>query len=57
MIDAMIQQFLIGNPGGSIRQITTGTGILAPTIWQVLITRLGRIWRKCRLVPRALSEV
>jgi hypothetical protein len=32
MIDARTQQFLVDNPGGSIRQIATGTGIPASTV-------------------------
>jgi hypothetical protein len=31
MIDVRIQQFFMDNPGGSIRKIATGTGILAST--------------------------
>jgi hypothetical protein len=32
MIDARIQQFFVDNPGGSICQITTGTGIPVLTV-------------------------
>jgi hypothetical protein len=56
MIDAIIRQFLINNPGGSICQIATETGILALTFWYILTTSLGYVWRKCRLVPHTLSE-
>jgi hypothetical protein len=56
MIDARIQQFLIDNPGGSIRQIATGTGIPALTVWHDLMTSLGHVCRKYRLVTHTLSE-
>jgi histone-lysine N-methyltransferase SETMAR len=56
MIDARIQQFLFDNPGGSIRQIASGTGIRASTVWHLLTTRLGYVWCKCRLVPHTLSK-
>jgi hypothetical protein len=56
MIDARNQQFVTDNPGGSIRQIATRTGIPAYTVWHVLMTRLGYVWRKGQLVPHTLSE-
>jgi hypothetical protein len=56
MIDARIQQFLIDRPSGSIQRIATGTGIPTSTVWHALTTRLGYVWRKCRLVPHLLSK-
>jgi hypothetical protein len=55
-IDARIQQFLIDNPGRSIRQIATGTRIPASVVWHVLTARLEYVWRKCRPAPDTLSK-
>jgi hypothetical protein len=54
-IDALIQKCLAENPEASIREIATETGIPSSTVWYVLTTRLGYIWRKCRLVAHSLT--
>jgi hypothetical protein len=39
-----------------IREIAAKTGIPSSTIWDVFTTRLGDVWRKCRLVLQNLTE-
>jgi hypothetical protein len=56
LIDTRILKILDDNPGASVRAIAHAGSIPASTVWPVLTTRLAHTWRKCRIVPHALSD-
>jgi DNA recombination-dependent growth factor C len=57
LTDARIRKILDDNPVASVREIVHAASIPASMVWYVLTTRLGYTWRKCRIVPHALSNI
>jgi hypothetical protein len=55
-LDTAILKVLDDDPAASMREIAPEAKLSASTVFYILTTRMGYIYRKCRLVQHNLSE-